>query len=310
MIETAETVGRRNQTGEQMRKVPVIAVVRFSYLFLFREFPTIVRLTWFPLLIAAVVTAVLEYRSIEKKVVAGDFTDQFDPGGLLAAALGIIMYSIVAVALHRVILFNDRQPGRYFVGMRKTNRAERLFIGFGAIFFFAVVAMTVGGSVFAHQLLNSPGLIVLGALIPLAAVIYLMVRLIPLYPVMVVEERMDFSQAFALSRGNFWRLFAVILSEIIPFALILGALSFFYASNSVESAIEAVRASDDPMRTLGDIHHQLNIMTSLVSYALSIVSTGIGIPLICYSYKALRNIGPFEYLDEHGAVINPGGTAP
>jgi len=285
-----------------MRKVPVFEVIRFAWRFLFHEFGTIVRLIWFPLLIVAVVQYAAAYLNIEGQVEAGRF-DRPAEGSFLrdlaSMAVSVVGYSMALVAIHRIILFDDRRPGTFL--LFSFARAERVFMGFALIIVLVVFvgsAILGGFGVATGMIASAPGLFVAIAALLVVVGVYFFTRLLPLYPVMVVEKRLNFRAAFALSRGNFWRLFWVTGLGMLPVIVVWGVAAGIYASVSVGGIKALVQASDNPVRAAGDAIQSYLLGMSIGGYIFSIIQVGLGVPLICYSYKALRNIGPFEYLDE------------
>ncbi|SDB13408.1 hypothetical protein [Bauldia litoralis] len=284
-----------------MRRVPVLEVVKFAYLFLFHEFGTIFRLVWFPLAIVALLGFAQGYLGIEAKVAAADFT--YEPPSaaifnLLVQIVSIVAFAMTAVALHRVILFNDRLPGTWLLFSLK--RPERLFIGLSFLIgLVAIVAVAIPAVLAANTGASAAGILIGVTLLGIGA--YLVVRLWPIYPIIVVEGRFSFREAFALSKGNFWRLVAVGTLGMLPVMIVGGVATLLFTRFYLAGVDEWAAASDDPFRSAGDALQTYLAVVSISGFLFSVVATGIGVPLICYSYKALRNIGAFEYLDENAA---------
>jgi hypothetical protein len=217
----------------------------------------------------------------------------------MSGVVSLVAYSMVAVVLHRLILFDDRKSGTLLLFSLK--RTEWLFIGFAVLIWIAVLvaAVAIGAIGALTSAVGSAIPIVLGV-VALLAGIYLWTRLMPLYPVIVVEKRLDFRAAFDLSRGNFWRLFGVSALGMLPVAIVFFIVFSAHAFFALRGLNELASSSSDPVRTVADAIERYLLQMSIGSFVASVIGTGLGIPLICYSYKALRNIGPFEYLEESG----------
>src|SRR6187431_90345 len=94
---------------KRTRKFPVFETAAAAFLFAWYEFATIVRLSWFPLLVASL---------------AGYFATQ--RAALIATwLLSIATWAVIAASLHRVILFGDRQPGTWL--NLRFGKVEALF---------------------------------------------------------------------------------------------------------------------------------------------------------------------------------------
>ena len=91
------------------RKLPVIDTAIQTYVFVWRERGTIVRLSWFPLLLSGIA----EFFASQTATV------------IATKLLAIAAWAVIAAALHRVILFGDRQP-RTFLNLR-FGKVEALF---------------------------------------------------------------------------------------------------------------------------------------------------------------------------------------
>src|SRR5262245_57166124 len=106
--------------GERvLYKVPVFETAGHAYRFLLNEAGTILRLSWFPLLVVTIVqylAARAQFAAMRSAIETGGFkalsgltTWHWQLPSAIATFLGT---AVVAVALHRVILFGQREPGR------------------------------------------------------------------------------------------------------------------------------------------------------------------------------------------------------
>ncbi len=200
-----------------------------------------------------------------------------------------------------MILFGDSRVGENI--SFRIGPTELKFVG--ASILLGLIAIAVA---FALSLASIPFAIPFAAatgasfgLFTLTIVMYvvaglLLARLLLVYPHIVAEEKIDLRGAWQATKGNAMRMFGVIALGMVPF-IILSLLAPFILALIFPSEPD----SFSPATMLPDL---------ILNYFLFILSTAIWVPLLCYSYKALRDIGPYEYLDESGtspAVIRPDG---
>ncbi len=279
-----------------MNKLPVFQTIGHAYRFARREVWTIIRLAWFPILVVSIVQYGAAYALIDAIMASGGATSPASVAvsSLLTYAVSVIGGSMVAVALHRVILFGDRKPGTYI--LFSFGRAERLFMAFSVIVLIAGFVAVIAIGIVAGVTGSPRGLLLILVVVVFGFLAYLSVRLTPLYPVMVVDGRLDFQQSFDLSRGNFWRLFGVLFIGLIgagvALAIARGLLSI------VANRVVGQSGTGTPvsLQAAGEALQSMLPFQTGLAFVSSIVLVGLGVPLICYSYKALRNLGPDDLL--------------
>src|SRR3954471_16381255 len=100
-----------------MQTFSVFATIVASYRFLVRELPAIVRLTWAPLAIVAIIqylSARHVLSAMAPQLALGDVTagTRGTYAGWIAFRITVEMIgtAIVAVPLHELVLFGDRKP--------------------------------------------------------------------------------------------------------------------------------------------------------------------------------------------------------
>jgi hypothetical protein len=278
-----------------MHKLPVMATAGEAYRFLLREFGTIVRLTWLPLLILAVIqyfAARAQFDALRESLASGGSLEA--SAGPFWQGLELIVAlaggAIVAVALHRVILFGDRKPGSYF------------HLAFGKVeLLFAVVPVAIFVAMFVAFIALTPLLAVIPtfifgviAMIFIAAVVFVAVRLSVLFPVMVVEQRVDAAQAWRLSAGNFWQLLGVWLVVFIPAAVVVGIVMFgFFRPPWPEGDAR------DSIRAVVDYMESGLLVQTVLGFVWSIVLGALGVAVLSYSYKALNGRAPEDVITHH-----------
>lgn len=210
-----------------MTRIPVLATVSTAYGFLLGEIGTILRLVWAPLLVGAALSYFLgapaDPSSVPKD--AGAALQQQGPQfliGMVAFVTGIM----ATVALMRVVVFGDRQPGLYvylWLGsaeLRLIAVTLLLLIAFIAALFgaglaFALLAVIVA----AVPVLSILLLAAVGALIFVS--VWVPVRLSLVSAVVVAENNLGVERSWALTRGNAWRMFLIILLIYLPYAIVM-----------------------------------------------------------------------------------------
>jgi len=266
-----------------VHKIPVFATAAAAYRFLFGDLGTILRLSWFPLLLATIIQYVAEWaqRSFARSVIENGVMVSRTDGGVLPWAwqaldflVLIVATAVVAVALHRVILFNDRHPGRWL--HLSFGKVEGLFavlpIVFFAVWYPLIFAMVVPW--FGLGLLPFTYAILIGLLLLIMVVA---VRMSLIFPLTVVEGRYDFAGAWALTRGNFWRLVGLWLVVAIPMIVVALVVAYAVLFRPLLST-GAIPAIDAP---------QWQLTQAVFSCVWSIISDALGVAVLSYSYKAV-----------------------
>jgi hypothetical protein len=283
-------------------KLPVFATVSRAYSFLINDFSTILRLSWLPLLLTSIVqyfAAQATYDSVVAALEARDLAAGSGPRlwEMVSGLVGIAGTAIVAVALHRVILFGDRKPGqKYYLAF---GRTEALFVALPVAIslFFVITSYTFTAEQGAFLAALSLFLIF--------GFFYVMVRMSLIFPVVVVQGRYDFGHAWALSRGNFWRLFATWIVSVTPLFIV-----FFFIATSlgglrgVGAMFEALQ-SDDPTgaalkAAVETAEAALSLPMIMLGFVFSLVSGAVGVAILSYAYKYLSGKTPDALLPPPG----------
>ncbi|MFL5096569.1 MAG: hypothetical protein ACJ8ES_14800 [Xanthobacteraceae bacterium] len=278
-----------------MYDLPVIATSVAAYRFLARELATIVRLSWAALFIVAVI------QYLVARGVLAEMASALADGDLMAAAASghdplwltlkfgadIIGTAIVAVAIHQLILFDDRKEGRYVhiaFGIR-----EALFLLLGTVLGAVVV-------LFATNVVSPFGEAKTGsapffAWLAFMIAIYLSIRLWPVLPMIVVAGRLDFPAAWRLTRHRFWSLLALVLLGSIPLGLM--ALAIDSALPSFDSLMDAISGPRQGMPSASAAAAAVAraqdwlVLRVLLDFAASVVATAVTVALISFSYLVL-----------------------
>lgn len=306
-----------------MNKLPVFSTLGSAITFPFREISAVVRLTWLPMLIltGAYVYFMREYlafmpammQSLQNPGSPPQFPVQFLMTELIFFGVYLVINAVVAAALLRVIIFDDRRPGALvYFGFGKVELFLILMpIAFVLIIvIYAVLFSVIVGIVGAGLMAALPpdiGPYVLGAL-PVAFVLFLIwfvIRMILWSPTIVAEKKFSLLNAARVTAGNFWRL----LGLIILFGIVIGILQlvvFGVVGAVFGSAMPAIpipepgaspqdteRAMMAMMETFARIVQENIYIIAPIIYVLFIIATAWNMALIGYAYKNIKGVsGP------------------
>ena len=213
-----------------MNKIPVGQTIRSAYAFAFGHLGSIIGLVWAPLVLAAVLQFLPYAMGYDTSAMPENATvaGQRALLGLGTFFLTILLQAMIATAVTQFAL--GLRPGGAIFHIAAGPAEFRLF---GAILLYYVVCFCMGmafgllGLVLA-AVAKAPAVTLAASLILIAALcalIYIAVRLgFLLAPVTVAEQHVSLSRGWILMKGNFWRSFAVILSVIVPYILIVYAI--------------------------------------------------------------------------------------
>jgi hypothetical protein len=297
-----------------MHKIPVFATVGNAYRFLVREFGTIVRLSWFPLLIATAlqyfaaraayqhfIDALNGQRELSLTTV---YALQYGPG-----LLQFVAAAIVAVALHRVILFSDRKPGQ--IVYLAFGKVEGIFILLP--FLLAILAIPCAfalsfGSAWLTQglgyqaerqssLVHIAIPVVLTLLFGLAA--FVITRLSLLFPLAVAERRIGLREGWRLGRGNFWRLFGVLMLGVVPFGMVIAIATALLVTPTPFAENAEI---DEVLRYFEELRDALATVT-VINLVAGVVGGALGVGLLCYAFKAAKGYAPDDVLSDPAAPV-------
>ncbi len=310
-----------------MNKLPVFSTIGQTFGFVVeRRFFTLLRLVWFPALITMIVSllpalylfakygrlpekiqhrvagASVEYHNIEDPVLTGletlDFVSQ------------LVLGSIIAVSIHRLIILDDRRPGTFFY--LRLSKQEVLYV-IGWIIYFVALMLTLipffgyllyGGwqqleaagfdervsTAFVRSAFQDPlTFVALGLTVSLA--VGVLVRLSLTFPIIVAENRASFARSWALTRGNFWRLvifwilFAILAAILLTFLLAVTAAAVAAIVGSVVLGGQAIGA--------------LGVLVFLVPAAVAflvyfVLAVTLFVAALSFTYQALTDYGPPE----------------
>lgn len=229
-----------------MGKIPVGATIGHAYRFAFKDFLKILGVMWVPfaIMVAATlalgtqVTAFTNAMTTRNFAAVASVMDVLGPAYILFLILiAMQILGITELALGKrqgsspYYFFTLGKPlwrliGAYLLVVLLLIAAIFVFVFVAGIFtaIFAGVTGVAKGAKPSGAAAGVLGLAVI-ILIPIVycAFIYGLVRqTFFLTPVVVAEEKLGLRRAWSLGRGNFWRMFVVILALMVPFVFLEG----------------------------------------------------------------------------------------
>lgn len=306
-----------------MNKLPVFSTLGSAISFPFREISSVVRLSWLPILIltGAYVYFMREYlafmpammQSLQNPAAPPQIPVQFLMTELIFFGVYLVVNAVVAAALLRVIIFDERRPGTLvYFGFGKVELFLILMpISFVLIIVIYVVIFSVvvgiAGAGLMAVLPPDIGPYVLGAL-TVAFVLFLIwfvIRMILWSPTIVAEKKFSLLNAARVTAGNFWRLLALIILFGIVIGIlqlvVFGVLAAVFGSAMPAIPIpepganpqDAERAMMAMMDTIARTVEENIFVIAPILYAVFIIGTAWNMALIGYAYKNIKGVsGP------------------
>ena len=275
-----------------MTRIPVAETIRFAYSFAFGQIGAIIGLVWLPLLIAALLQF-LPY-AIGTAYPSGTS----DAAGAAGAALLNLAFAMAALALYAM---NCVSVTRQALGLRQGAASVHFSLGRPEWRMFAAVVIcgliVVSALMFCiligtipARLPGAAGVLGLAALLAgVCGVIWFTVRLVFFVPpIVVAEDRIDLPRAWLLSRGNFWRILAIVLAATVPFLLLQSLVLLIIVGPAFLAPLPANTAAAAVAFTqrlaLFDRH-----MPTVIGLALVFTPFNLGLTLgsSAFAYRAL-----------------------
>ena len=236
--------------------MPVFDTVGAVLAFMWLDRWTILRLSWFPMLLAT-----LAERLARDQV--GIVSSEF---------LTVAAWAVIAVSLHRVVLFGARAPGTWL--NIHFGKVEALFAILPAAYLLTVVTLPALGVPMKFHFEGGPAVIMW---VVMAMVIFLLARFCLVFPIAVMERRLDFAQAFALSQGNVWRMLGVWI------VITMLAYTLFGALEELWFAVLKLT----PVAMTKEQFEESWLHLAVLDYPFSILLGALCVGILSFSYKAL-----------------------
>ena len=315
--------------------VPIFQITGRAIWFVLSNLFTLFRLSWLPIGLLLATQYGLAFSVIQ--VSPGMELEVMKESDTLAAAefvdllLQGLALSVVAVGVHRIILFGERRPDQYFVF--PFGRTEFLYVIMGGLTIAAVlvlVAIIGGGFAFAATLVGADitrtmestpltiAAIAVG-IIGYVVLIWLTLRLMVWPPTVVANNRLSFGEAWELSRGNALALFGLSIASSIAFVIIGSGV--LIAANQL-GAVDALDLRNSSMFTFDDtlaaklarlFEHRVNLHLIAYEFAFKFFVATYTVAIISYAYKTLKGFdidapidGQIEVEVEPEAETGPG----
>jgi hypothetical protein len=229
-----------------MDKIPVGATIGHAYSFAFKDFLKILGVMWVPFVIMMAATLALgtQVTAFTNALTTKNFAEVSNVISVLGPAYILFLFLIVMQILGITELalgkrqgaspyffFTLGKPlwrliGAYLLVVLLLIAAILVFV-FAAGILAAIFTGVTGVAKGAKPSGAAAGVLGLAVIIivPIVycAFIYGLVRqTFFLTPVVVAEERLGLRRAWSLGRGNFWRMFVIILALLVPFVILEG----------------------------------------------------------------------------------------
>ena len=207
-----------------MTKIPVGKTIAYAYGFTFGNFLTVLGLSWLPLAIVglgAYLTLPSYLSGMAAMMTAGDVNALASGVGLMVvfALIAFGGFIMIYVAIARQALGLRTGPAFFYFSLDAAfwrllfAYFITMVIAFGLVLGVAII-IGLAAVVFAPLLALVP-------LLALLSMVYALVRLTFLQPALAVaEDRHVIRRSWELGKGNFWRIFAILLSIMVPLLIV------------------------------------------------------------------------------------------
>jgi hypothetical protein len=250
-----------------MRRVPVVATVRDSYIFAATHLGGIIGLIWVPMLLLTVMGffSFQRYYNDFIEAMAGSNPAALGPSllmmlGFLVAA--VLLCAVMYVAVIQLALGTRTAPtiAHFAFGALEWRMFRALLAFFGVMMALLIPAVIVGN---AAQMIAPPRMPMLGPLLLLAlgygALILTMPRFLALLPAIAVNETVPaLRRSWQLSAGNFWRLLGVLVAIFLPVLLLFSVLEV-----ALTGRAPAPMTGTDQMQLIAGVIHARDTLPML-----------------------------------------------
>jgi hypothetical protein len=311
-----------------MNKIPVWHTVSQTYGFAFGRYLPILGAIWLPLIVMAALGYFFvlplfaglpqAMQDIAQHARQSPGTP-FYPVQFFQSMRWMYLYDLLVLLLYAPIAVGVTQEA---LGIRKGPRfvylsfgtKEMLVIGgwiaIFAIFYAAIIVVAIAGVLIgvvaavivasngaAHAMPNATpqwliGVAVLAIFVVEFVLLYIIVRLSYLMvPVTAVEGKFGVFESWRLTKGNFWRIFAILFLTLLPIVVIeLVVMIFAFGPTMMQVIAQAKSGHPDPSAPLAAM---MQTFVHVYAYALPIglviapVLYGIFLGQSAFAYRAL-----------------------
>jgi hypothetical protein len=295
-------------------KIPVGKTLEAAFNFGFKNFFSILGIVWFPFLvgIALIVGAIvlslagLQGVNLDPKMNPAGFVHamiHLSGAFVVAWVVFLVAGAMIQVGLLRKAL--GLHPGPVFIYFSLGPDVWRMLGAMLLLFVIMmgiVIGLTLAGLAaygIAHVAMGEPGsywIAGLAGVVLFCAYIYSVVRISYFVPVVVVAERhIGIGRAWALARGNFWRIVAVVLVISLAVNIVASMLTSIVAP----SFMMTFNSQSDPTEFL---HHY---MTYLSSYGPLLGIVYLLQTVLLYGLLAGASANAYRALTEPAPIAAP-----
>jgi hypothetical protein len=290
-----------------MNKIPVGKTISYAYSFTLANFLSVLGVIWIPFLIMmggsfAVMGPYLAALS--------EMAETNDPTAILGAFPYLFLIIVIIFVMMAVILIGLTQfalglkSGPVFFYFSLGYPVWRLLGAMICAYLLLVLGTLVVGigvgiviAAIAAAGVDAEIVVMLVPLIVLVVMVAMAVRLVFfLAPVTVAEGKNVVRRAWAISRGNFWRIFGVILAIVIPVLLVNLLLQFALFGDAAMNmgGVAGEQTPEEAFRQLEQRIDQIRsslILVVPIFLALAAFMYGVMAAAAAYAYRALVPAG-------------------
>ena len=279
-----------------MNKIPAGKTIAYAYSFTFGHLGTIIGRIWLPLVTLTVLNFLPQLAGGDLDATGQSPLAEGSQaiGRVAITALTLLLYSVIYVAVTRQAL-GLRQGGatvHFALGMPEFRVFGALLLLFvvmmafiGTYFGVVVILASVGGNS-APMEGAATAIAILGA----AALLYALVRLSFLVaPVTVAEEHINLGRGWSLTRGNFWRILAVMLAIGLPIFVVYAIGATALMGGELAAPVPAGIAGNEAkllQHMMQIVNRHLPELTGL-ELVLAPFSLGLNLGAAAFAYRAL-----------------------
>jgi hypothetical protein len=283
-----------------MNKLPVGKTILGAYGFTFGHLGTIIGLIWAPLVISTLLYIL--------PTVAASYGANADGGvatGTGAIAVWLLMQllaAIICVAVTRQALGLRQGPATFYFALGQPEYrvfGAILLVVYAPLLFYSL-CLVAAATIASGQGGGGPAALAVALLLLVGgpALAYIIIRVSYLVvPVTVSENQLNFARGWVLTRGNFWRIFVVLLAVSLPIYLleILGRLILM---GSEVAAVLPPNGNLDPhamqryiTALMGIINRHMPAVTG-IDLILAPFGVGLSLSASAFAYRELSAPSP------------------
>ncbi len=293
-----------------MNRISVGQTVAFAYRFTFGHIGTVIGLIWIPLLVFCIGQFFFMNYYVKTILAVGTGASPAALGPLLLSLIGFLLTALLVSALISAAVTRQAMGLRtgpaivYFsFGTAEFNLFVSLIavglvlivVTIGTAILVRVLLMAANSAIKAGQLPAQQGNLILllaqdvGQLILLGVLGFVGARLtFVLAPVTISEGRIDLIRAWTLTKGNFWRIFAIGAAVLLPIAVVggMGEVAILGPAYFAEQLAPATDQAAATARAMMQLQTMLAHEPELL---------GLGLILGPFIYGLMYSAGAFAY---------------